>query len=423
MSLLLGVLTLNIFGCIIVDKANENVVNINDFGAKADDNVDDSRSIQAAIEYAFAKKLDVYIPNGTYIVSRTDNPGKAFCLNLKPDVDLIGESKKSVLKLASNQIAYTRILYIEDSYSNRIYNLTFDGNKLQQPLDSQFIYNEHMHCIFINGSRDIIIEKCNLINSGGDGLTIRGSKKNKAQKVDVLSCYFNFNQRNGISIGGGYENLSIQNCYFDKYIDDSPIDSEPDCSECNSVRITDNKIYTLSSIVTLGARNGFASNYVITRNEFISTGLHMVRAKNVLVTHNSFKNFNTDVPVFFILYDNDSIKIENNKIETNQKTVFLTATKGGTPENIFFTNNNILSYNNKEEVFLIQGPNHVRFIQNNIIVKQFPPCIFRINPNYPMKNIEIRNNKIIGFKGKILDYSPIKSRPLTNLIFKNNQLK
>ncbi|MBA1289101.1 M10 family metallopeptidase C-terminal domain-containing protein [Pseudomonas japonica] len=107
--------------------------NVLDYGAKGDGVSDDTAAIQAAINAAAkAGGGEVYLPEGTYIVSGPNSDGG--CLTLKSNVVLNGERLGlTTLKLADDSSADVAGLIHTVANANTsnatISNLTLDGNK------------------------------------------------------------------------------------------------------------------------------------------------------------------------------------------------------------------------------------------------------------------------------------------------------
>lgn len=109
--------------------SNREVVNVKDYGAIGDGSTDDTAAIQAAINaMSTAGGGEIHFPKGTYKITSS--------LALKSNVKLIGEGKKSVLKVGAAS-AYALLNGTTETLENVwIEGLNFDGS-LNYPANSQ----------------------------------------------------------------------------------------------------------------------------------------------------------------------------------------------------------------------------------------------------------------------------------------------
>jgi parallel beta-helix repeat protein len=85
------------------------LVSVKDFGATGDGTTNDRAAIQAAIDHADALGLDVYLPNGTYLIGSG--------LTINGTVGLIGSGWGSIIKVDSSASRFIPILVQGTSYA------------------------------------------------------------------------------------------------------------------------------------------------------------------------------------------------------------------------------------------------------------------------------------------------------------------
>ncbi|MCH3883138.1 MULTISPECIES: glycosyl hydrolase family 28-related protein [Tenacibaculum] len=387
-----------------------NKYNVKDFGAKGDGIKDDSFAIQKCFNYINSIGGGVaFFPKGTYIISRTEQNGKAWCLFATNNLKIEGENKDStIIKLASKQRNYTRMLYVEEVNNVKIENITFDGSRILQNNPTK--PSEHLGGVYINSSSNVIIKKSNFINTGGDGIGIRGPNL-PSKNIVVDSCFFDGNFRSGVALGSGFDTVKITNNFFGKNIDDSSIDTEPSSGICENVLIENNIIKT-KSLVTIGGPkiNNTGKKFII-RNNKLSSSLFLVRAQNVIIENNEITLENPKRPAITCLGKNDSIYIKNNTISVkNKDAIQLTQARGenNRPENIFITNNTIALKGEKVKLINSRGVKNV-VINDNTFKGDNNIGVYFFS-NYKINEITVNNNFFSNFK------TSIKLQPLKNKI-------
>lgn len=139
-------------------------VNVLDFGAIGDGRTDSTKAFQAAIDYlADRGGGEVLVPSGEFILEP---------IFLKPNVNLIGEQRDSViLKLSSKaEDGYNRLISMENN--TKVQSITCDGNYQNHPNGT-----EHMHCIFVYDATNVVIKNSRVQNAIGDGISISGTER------------------------------------------------------------------------------------------------------------------------------------------------------------------------------------------------------------------------------------------------------
>lgn len=396
-------------------------INVKTYGAKGNDRLDDTKAFQDALDYiSSVGGGELYVPQGTYYVRRTEVAGKAYCIKIPSNCKIIGDDmNKSVIKLMAKQTNYTRIAYFEKNTNLVLSNLTFDGNASAQ-VKTKGAYNEHLGGLFVSQSSDILISDCKFINTGGDGVSLRGSIP--TQNVVVKNCYFDGNNRNGLTLGSGFKHITISNNYFGPNIVGSPIDSEPHHGICSNVLIEKNEFdgKATGTIITLGGHIT-VDGYIIRNNNFKNVGIFIIRSKNVKVTGNQFDMKKCSRPLFTITYACDNIEISDNKISTDVKLIYFTATRGGFPKNITFSNNEIRSTYSLNEMSLIQGVSRLNMTGNSFIIvsdSKFP--VIKLKANRAMSSVKISDNKISGLKGEFVKLELSKKFRTSDFVIVDN---
>ena len=111
------------------------IFNVLNYGASANNNGDDTKAIQAALDAAYnAGGGEVYIPKGTFIVSGGQGGSDSGALRVRDNVTLRGEGMgETILKVAdgwSGKITgVVRTPYGEETSNVEVYDLTLDGNR------------------------------------------------------------------------------------------------------------------------------------------------------------------------------------------------------------------------------------------------------------------------------------------------------
>lgn len=411
-----------IFSCSNTPVTNQTEFNVKDFGAVGNGIVDDTKAIQSCFNYIQRiGRGTAYFPKGIYKISRTSQRGKAWALRAVNNLKIKGaDQDKTILKLAGKQPGFTRILYVEKVTGVTIENITFDGNRKEQinPEDPE----EHLGGVFIDTSSKIEIRHSNFLNTGGDGISIRGPKVSSTN-VTIDSCYFNGNYRNGITLGSGFVDIKITNNFFDTEIDDSPIDSEPDGGTCRNVLIQNNIIKT-PTLLTIGgsAYNNLAENYEVKNNKLYNCSIYVVRAKNVLIEDNELFIEKAIQPAISCLTTNDSIFIRKNKITVKGKdgiSLIKTRYSKYAPTNIFIQDNILtLSGKNTKAVYCA-GANNITIERNQIKREEGKVGGVYLYSNYPMTNLLVKENNFKDTEYGVM-ITPLKNNKISTVEIANN---
>lgn len=234
----------NVQGAIVNIAQNGLFVNVKSFGAVGDGVVDDTEAIQTAIDYARDNNKRVFIPNGTYKVSYTNDPydrdfwgGNTYAF-IAPAIIvydgtyLVGEDKNntiiivdedSVIEAVSNtqNPAATRVSsYLLTSWKSWgesifIKNITFDGNKQSADLifEMELIaadgYFHIDNCIFKNAYQEAIdgdqggieVINCEFYNITESAMNVN---QDNLRQTKYLIAKNNIIDGCGISFRGGH---------------------------------------------------------------------------------------------------------------------------------------------------------------------------------------------------------------------------
>jgi polygalacturonase len=207
--------------------------NVKDFGATGDGVTDDRAAIQASIDDAAAQgKGGIFIPAGTYRVSRAEHPGRSLDLNGVQDFMVLGEGPASVVKLTdtSARTGDWNLFLLRNNCHRVVFrDLVIDGNRsrLTDP-------DEQTHGIAVqDGTDDLLVIGCTVRDCFGDGLRLLGtaSAGEHVTRVRVDSCLFQTNHRTGLAVQRAVEKVVVANCIFDSTVHGQDIDFEPTGSD------------------------------------------------------------------------------------------------------------------------------------------------------------------------------------------------
>jgi len=185
---------------------------VKDYGAVGNGIVDDTASIQAAINAcATAGGGVVFFPPGTYAVTQ-------LTINAQSNVQLLGSGMASELLWAWNAAtAAGSMLTVEGgSAHTRISLLRFSGASLTNPAASR-----NNHLLLLDGSSGGAIEtqifNCQfggMVAASGDGVHVVGAAGNLVSRFWISDCQFNGCSRFSVGAEGGYEYGWVQSNFM-----------------------------------------------------------------------------------------------------------------------------------------------------------------------------------------------------------------
>ncbi len=107
-------------------------------------------------------------------------------------------------------------IYVKNSENIKISNLDLDGNNQHMILGGVFgdKGRQLQHDgIFIQNSKNIVIDKVNAHHFGLDGICVSNIKSDSPDKIEITNSNFEYNARQGLSWVGGND-LHAKNCKF-----------------------------------------------------------------------------------------------------------------------------------------------------------------------------------------------------------------
>lgn len=396
------------------------VLNVTSFGANGADTLDDTKAIQACIDAATLKnEAIVYFPKGTYFIYHQKIPGKSICLLAKSNVSFQGEDKNNcVLKLANNQPGFSSVISILKAGNISIKNLTVDGNYLNQHVFD----NEHSHGILIDQSNKIDIDNCALINTPGDGLSIRGITTTSSD-INITNCFFNGNQRHALVLGSGFNNITIKNCFFGQEIVNDAIHTEPERgSFFGNVLIENNNIETPHTLSIAGSSaDTMATNFIVRNNKLRNCSIYMVYASNVTLQNNQVES-SLKKPAVTIFKKCRDIVISNNQFTVDHNSAFTIAYAA----NLYATNikidSNVIYFNEvNAPCFQIKGCDSIRISHNKIVSGGNSKILLEVNATRPVNKLDFSYNEADYF-ARNFNIKYIKDYTINNFSASNNKL-
>lgn len=250
------------------------------FGAKGDGIKNDTKAVQAAIDYVAKNNLllPVYIPEGIYSVRN---------LKLKQGVSLVGEGEKSILLADPSCKTWDGILYCYNLKSATIRNITFDGNKPIVSGDHQ----KGTANMWIRSSSNIEIRDCSFQNNWYLGICLKNSDNIVIESNDFVNLDCGV-----ITTEKPSNNITINDNYFDGAEYSEPI-----------------SIFALEE----GYHNNITITNNIMKNHIKGSGILLRAVKNVTVQNNLIDNCGTGIYCTASKYNNEEYGVYNAVIENN----------------------------------------------------------------------------------------------------------
>ena len=187
-------------------KSISNYVTPQDFGAKGDNESDDTDAINQAIGSLSTEHDTLYIPDGSYRVNTIQK------INLRSDIKVILGSNAKLIAIPNGEKSYC-ILSLRG-----LNNVSISGGQLYgDRYEHQGSEGEWGHGIGIFDSTDIVLDGIKIFNCWGDGIYL-GSDHEWTQdagcsNIIIRNCELAGNRRNDLSIVSA-DYVTLKNCIF-----------------------------------------------------------------------------------------------------------------------------------------------------------------------------------------------------------------
>ena len=187
-------------------ETTANYVTPQDFGAKGDNENDDTDAINQAIGSLSTEHDTLYIPDGSYRVNTIQK------INLRSDIKVILGSNAKLIAIPNGEKSYC-ILSLRG-----LNNVSISGGQLYgDRYEHQGSEGEWGHGIGIFDSTDIVLDGIKIFNCWGDGIYL-GSDHEWTQdagcsNIIIRNCELAGNRRNDLSIVSA-DYVTLKNCIF-----------------------------------------------------------------------------------------------------------------------------------------------------------------------------------------------------------------
>jgi len=270
-----------------------NVVNVKSVGAVGDGTTDDTGHIQNAVNSVSASPGGgiVFFPPGQYLVQQI--PNKAWCVELKSNVLIMGIGTSSCIKLADSQSKFTRIFSTNYKVANsniHFSNLCIDGNKSNQ--DPTY---EQQHSILLDNASNCSVKYCVIHDTVGDGVYVHaGGRSYGSQGIDVSYNEMHDIDRVGINFAGASFSVASYNYIHDTPNNSIKMEQNGPSAYCSHNRFSHNRIENTGGIALSGgggSSNITLSDIDIHDNRFydmIGQAVNIGEVSDICIYNNSF---------------------------------------------------------------------------------------------------------------------------------------
>jgi len=382
-------------------------VNVVDFGAQGDDQLDDSEAFAAALKGLAVDGGTVHIPAGTYLfrAGSRSSVGRGIDIFRRSNVILEGEGiGQTILRMAPGFTynAGTNVILVEQSSGITIRDLTVDGNR------AAVTYNdEQSHGIDVHGSSNVRFERVLFTGMHSDGLRLLGllgSNLTWVEDIRIEECRFADNGRSGIAVQRAVRRVKILRNTFTQ-ISDQSIDMEPSGGDPNiaprDFEISGNLFFNTDPLgLTISGLSPEdpARNVIVTNNEFDGSGIFIFDAVDVRIEGNSIRSGYVWAPIE-MRKGTERVWVVDNDLDsraTESPAIELMFHTSRAPKNIYIIDNRIMSKDYPG--FQARDSEALELTGNTISGSGAHGIgIQDINPDSPLQGFLLENNTLSGF--------------------------
>lgn len=280
------------------------IFNVKDYGVVGDGVADDRLGFQAALDAAAGGVL--LVPDGVYALSQ--RPNAYYALRISNSVEIRGESRAGVkLRLMGGVGTSVQMFWIENVSDVCFRSLSLDGQRSQQTVNPQ------RHGIFARRCPNLLLEDIQASDFTGDGTHVHDGSNH----VLVRDSIFSGNARNGLTLGGGTDDVTFLNC---KFVGNGAEQLDSEHGLANHVTITGCEFDTLGAsddfvlTMTGGSAESRSSHWTVTNN-IINGSVLILWITDVVYAHNRGVNASTR-PSIYVYRSVDRVLIHRNELHT-----------------------------------------------------------------------------------------------------------
>ena len=320
---------------------SDGIINVKDFGAKADGITDDTKAIQTAINHASSQSMTtIYFPKGIYSIASytaTSNYLRNFCISVHSNISIKGDGDETIIRLANHTFdkrdtsANGHIFFCKEVKNIQFSDLLIDMNGSNNLVPENVIKN----CSAIYGydGKNFIIKNVTIKNCAGTNMI---DIQHEGDNLLVEDCRF--------INGGNYVGDAIAN--------KGQIDFSFVYSEWSHTIIKNNFIQQQNIDIALenytggielhGDNSSATNNYIQGCWPAVYITSILSPLKNIIVENNTMVDCVTGI-IFYVNHFIKNVLIENN-------TIHLTKPRSSKIDlciGIRVPNGNIKEYNNE----------------------------------------------------------------------------